>query len=398
MNILYLGYWNLGDPLTMATVFPNLSILQNFDGVGKIVFCNVERKIKTPVFQPGFSSSKIAYHPLLSGRTGIGILDKLLDFAIFPVRLATLTKEYGVDIVIARGALAGSLAYLLWKKNKTAFIVESFEPHADYMVESGVWNKRGLQYLVQKRWEQRQKKHAYGLIPVAYSYKCRLIHEGVLEKQIAVAPCFVDFSKFVRKEKHIAALRRAKKLPEASTIGIYAGKYGGLYLEEESFQLYVHAFRFFQDFHLILLTPVEFHEWIYRQVEYNKLPIHKITVMAVPHHEVPEYLTISDFAFATYKPGLCKAYLSPVKIGEYWACGLPVVLTKGVGDESQFIDEKIGVLFDAEHINDQECSDMYQRLLVVLNSPSVRSDTVAAAKKHRHQDATINAYKFFLSS
>lgn len=44
MKILYISYWNINDPLTVATVYPNLKVLANFDWIDQIVFVNIERE------------------------------------------------------------------------------------------------------------------------------------------------------------------------------------------------------------------------------------------------------------------------------------------------------------------------------------------------------------------
>mgnify|MGYP005817612763 CR=1 FL=1 len=76
-----------------------------------------------------------------------------------------------------------------------------------------------------------------------------------------------------------------------------------------------------------------------------------VHIQQVEHRLVPKYLSASDFAFATYSSTPSKRYLSPVKVGEYWANGLPVLLTKGVGDDSDIIErEGGGALFTLDTI------------------------------------------------
>src|SRR5690606_34223519 len=139
-------------------------------------------------------------------------------------------------------------------------------------------------------------------------------------------------------------------------VGIYAGRYGGLYMEEDAFEVYKEVFSFFKgNFVLILLTSNIYHTWIKQQILKYELPLERIFIFNVKHNEVPDYLSASDFSFATYKPGKSKLYLSPVKIAEYWANGLPVLLTNGIGDETRIIKAvpAAGVLFDPDKINEE---------------------------------------------
>lgn len=59
---------------------------------------------------------------------------------------------------------------------------------------------------------------------------------------------------------------------------------------------------------------------------------------------MPDYLSAADFASGLHRS---KPYVSPIKIGEYWASGLPVFLTHGVGDDSEIVaTEGDGAVFD----------------------------------------------------
>ena len=51
--------------------------------------------------------------------------------------------------------------------------------------------------------------------------------------------------------------------------------------------------------------------------------------------------------FVIIKPAPCRLSCSAIKIGEYWANGLPVLLTPSVGDDSAIIAaENGGTVFD----------------------------------------------------
>jgi len=54
---------------------------------------------------------------------------------------------------------------------------------------------------------------------------------------------------------------------------------------------------------------------------------------------VPRYMQAGDFAICPVKPVPTKKYCTPVKDGEYWALGLPVVITADISDDSEIIKE-----------------------------------------------------------
>jgi len=73
----------------------------------------------------------------------------------------------------------------------------------------------------------------------------------------------------------------------------------------------------------------------------------RYTVKRAAFHEVPAYLSAADAAIAFYKPTLSRLATSPVKVAEYLACGLPVVLNAGVGDSDALIrNERVGTVIE----------------------------------------------------
>jgi glycosyltransferase involved in cell wall biosynthesis len=115
-----------------------------------------------------------------------------------------------------------------------------------------------------------------------------------------------------------------------------------------------------------------------------------------PHHEVPGYLSAADFAFAPIKPAPCRLYCSPVKVGEYWACGLPVLLTEGVGDDSDIIcrEPAGGAGFDLTV--PESVPAALARIAALIQEPGYRDRARGLAERHRSGDHAREAYKQLL--
>ncbi len=347
-RILFLGYWNLEDGLTYSTIFPHLRILKELPQVEYLHFANTQRESLNKGSLVAIDELGIDYSPLYSKNFVINNLNKIYDFIHFPRLIEQICKRHKINCIIARGAPAGSLAYLVWKKINVPFVVESFEPHAEYMRAAGVWQSFDLRYLFQKHWEKKQKQNAQALITVALNYKEQLISEGISDSKVYLAPCAVDTMLFYSDTNLRSQMRQSYQIPFDAKVGIYAGKFGGLYLKEEAFTIFKKAFQQISNFHLLLLTNTN-SEWLEQQIRLNQLPIDRIIVDFVPYSKVNRYLNMADFAFALYKTNRVSAFLSPVKIGEYWAVGLPVAITPQLGDEYHFIEkERLGVKISFE--------------------------------------------------
>ena len=399
MRILFLSYWGLNDGLTTSTVFPHLRLLQERADVAAVRLVTVERGPDAQAelgFKPGFGADKITFEPLRSRPSRNVILNKVEDFIRFPQELIRQVQEFKPDFILARGAPAGALAYLVWQKTKLPFYVESFEPHADYMRESGVWRAYDPRYLFQRYWEKRQKQLALGLMPVAENYRQQLIREGVPAGRIMTVPCAVDAQAFAYDAA--AGLRIRQRLaytaPEA-VVGIYVGKFGDIYYDQEAFELFrAAADHFGAAFRLIILTPNAEAD-VRRKLAVVGLGPDRTFVTKAPHHEVPDYLSAADFAFSPIRPAPCRLFCSAIKIGEYWASGLPVLVSPGVGDDSAIIEaEGGGAVFDLSQAGSVPAA--LGRLSVLLHQPAYRAHIHELAVRYRSLNRTREAYQALL--
>jgi glycosyltransferase involved in cell wall biosynthesis len=397
--MLFLGYWDINDPLTKATIYPHLEVLQSLSTIEYILFVNTQRRRLTSTFAPGFRTDKIRYNPIFSKSLGLNILTKIYDFIHFPAEIRQLVRDHSIDLIIARGAPAGSLAYLVWKMTSTPFMVESFEPHADYMLATGTWSRLDPRYWFQKYWENRQLRVAQIIATVSNNYRGFLINRGLSGDKIKVMPCSVNTSVFFPSRSGRAALRKELSIPEEGIVGIYAGKFGGLYMEEDAFKLFKGAFDYFEDrFYLLLLSSIN-KSRLNNACRRAGIPVDRLRIRWVDHSEMNNFLNVGEFGFAPYKQTAVSPFLSPVKIGEYWACGLPVLLTDGVGDESNFLElEKGGVKVDPKDIGRNDLKRVFERMHKLFSEKETPERCVKLATRFRASNIPYQVYDDFLKN
>lgn len=389
MNLMYIGYWGAEDTLTASTIVPHLKVLSSFDCVRQVVFCSVERG--GPVKE--FSMPKIRHVPLYSTTRGNVVLTKISDYFSLYTSLKRICKEQAIDLVICRSAMAGAFGHRLAKAFNVPYIVESFEPHADYMVESDVWRWYDIRTIVERHHEARQKKSAACLFPVSRHYREKLILEGIKDERLHVLPCTVDVEKFKFSEKKRMTIRNRHHIPPTSITGIYVGKFGGIYYWQEAFALFRRAFDFFgETFRLIILTSHNRRE-VEKQLEEQRIPVTRVITSSVPHDLVNEYLSASDFAFCCIRPSPSRKYCSPIKNGEYWANGLPILIERGIGDDSAIVEaEGGGVILEGDV---EKALDSIQQMLSG-GREGLAATIEEIASRHRSQGQIRVAYEKFL--
>lgn len=377
MKIAFIAYWGYNQGLTQATVIPHLRILSSDSRVSEITFYTIERS-KDPLLLQVIE--KVRHVPIQEESKTPGI-----------AKFASLRKIYNhlktinPALVMSRSSLAGIPAYHYFKKTGTPFTVESFEPHAEYMVDSGEWKRSGLKYKLLKKYERRQVKSAAFLLPVSYNYKNFLIANGAEADKILVQPCTVDVSKFSRNLDSRKRIRKELKISASVRVGIYVGKFDGLYKGEDAFIDFKRVLESLGEYHLIVLSPQE-KSMIIEYAKRSSFPIDKMSIHCVPMNKVPEYLSSSDLAFATYKNFQSNKFLSPIKLGEYFANGLFVVCTPGVGDDAdRLITNGIGVTTDQ--------LSKFKNLFEKFDSQAA----LAYAEKYRGRKLVVDSYDRVLS-
>ena len=395
MKLLYLSYWGIEEGLTKATVIPHLRMLSDIDEIEKILFVSIERDSFEVV---DYLPSKVDFIPFQSKKLRLNHLTKINDVRAIVTFLKKKVEKEGINFMLGRSSLAGSILYKLHRKFGVKYAVESFEPHADYMYESGVWKWYDPRFLFQRNWEARQKKTATYLMPVSNHYRRKLIDDGIDQSRIELMPCAVNLERFKYSQGKRKALRKQLRIDEKTTVGIYVGKFGGIYYDLESaFSLFKIAFDFFEDFRLILLTPDNKMQ-IEKKATGFSVSLDKISILKVEHHEVPGYLSAADFAFSLHLPGKTKKYLSPIKNGEYWASGLPIVISEGIGDDSEIVAESgAGAILEFGKF-----SYTLKKIDHILRSKKLadlRNDIAQLALKHRSFEISRKIYgKIFRSA
>jgi glycosyltransferase involved in cell wall biosynthesis len=389
VRLLYLSYWDVDDGLTHATVYPHLEVLAASARLELILFVSVERGA-VGRFDPELARRGVRHAPLQASSFGPDLLCRALDFVKFPAALARLCRENGITRILARGANAGSLAHLTQRHVSIPYAVESFEPHATYMLESKVWARWDPRYIFQKRWEDAQKREATELLPVTDAYRAALIADGVADERVVMLPCTVDTDRFRFDAGARQQVRDELRAPPQAIVGIYVGKFGGIYYDKEAFEVFARFASDLASFRMVVLTPTDRGE-VMALAKSAGFPVDRLSIASVSHHDVPRYLCAADVGFATVRMAPSRRALSLVKVGEYLACGLPIVITEGVGDDSDMVrDHDAGAVLDLTAGKVEVAVDHIRHLLA---EPGHRARIAMLASQFRSRRRVTAAYE-----
>ncbi len=338
-NILVLTYWSYPDALIQTYTLPYLRIIRQLDSMGSITLVTLEKQKETLQDQDNHIQSELgkdqlAWKPFHYKPFGVRGLWMWLKAGI---ELVWLIRKNKINVIHCFCTPPGAIGYVLSKITGCKLILDSYEPHAEAMLENGTWSRNGLAFKLLFAMERLQTKRANTIIATtAGMFHYAQEKFGVTISKFHVKPACVDLALFS------ADILRDKKLLDElglhdKIICVYAGKLGGIYLREEVFQFFKAAVEKWGDKFRVLMLTNHTRDEIEKDCATVNLNPAIIITRFVAHHEVPRYMVLGHFGITPVKPVPTKKYCTPIKDGEYWALGLPVVIPANISDDSDII-------------------------------------------------------------
>jgi glycosyltransferase involved in cell wall biosynthesis len=146
---------------------------------------------------------------------------------------------------------------------------------------------------------------------------------------------------------------------------IYVGKTGPRYLVEEIFGFFK-VFKARSGAAKLLILSNEEAQNFHRLADWQGVNQADYAVRQAPRDKVISYLSAADAGIAFVRSAVCERGSSPIKIGEYLAAGLPVLITENIGDYSELIEgDRLGVVLKGYTAADYQQSA--EQLLSLLN-------------------------------
>jgi hypothetical protein len=344
-------------------------------------------QVESELMDEGIDWIRVRYH-----RFG---LMAIMTWSWTLIRLFWLCKRKGITRIHTWCTPAGSMGYILSRLTGVPLVLDSFEPHADAMIESKTWSSSSMANRILTRLEKWQANHAKVAIGVNYKMEQYAQEKyGASFEHYYSKPACVNLSHFsggaTKDEELLRSLGLQDKL-----VCVYAGKLGGIYLVQEVFDFFEKAIEFWGDRFQVLFLTSHSRDEIESLAAQSNVDPQRITSTFVPHKDVPKYMALADFAFTPIKPIPSKQYSTPIKDGEYWALGLPVVITRDISDDSEIIENnRIGAVIqsldDAEYLR---CIGLINDLLETESRAELHDRIRKIATEHRSFDIAERIYQ-----
>ena len=344
-RVLYISYNGMLDPLGQSQVIPYLKELSNA-GVRFTLLSFERERAYTPegIVQCGELQRELAQHKIdwhwLRYHKRPSLPATMFDVAQ-GIRLGRrLVKQNNIEMVHARSHIAARMGLALKRRFGLKFVFDVRGLMADEYVDAGHWQKDSIYYSITKASERKALAAADGVVTLTEAIWPFIEKSDDLRgRQVVheVVPCCADLNLFTFNPADRERLRKELGVQDRFVI-VYSGSIDGWYLTEEMADFFVTLRQSEPRAHLLWLTTGS-HERIRDLMKARGITTQDYTVHTAATHDVPSYLSASDAGLAFIKPCFSKLASSPTKFAEYLACGLPIVINRGIGDSDSLAQE-----------------------------------------------------------
>jgi glycosyltransferase involved in cell wall biosynthesis len=345
---LYICYYHITEPLVHAQVVAYLHELAKRDiEIHLLTFerdhLSQERRgaITEELKGLGIHWHSVKYHQRPS------LLATLFDIVVGALVAGRLCRKHRIALVHARSHVAAAMALVLKRTIGCKVLFDIRGLLADEYVDADHWKPGELKYRLTKTMERVFYRKSDAFIVLTNRLKAELISSEPFltnrEDDITVIPCCVDLDKFSSVPEERDSLRNQFGW-SARRVLIYIGKLSKRYLPDEMATFFSALRQLDSRWFFQVLTQSDA-GIMEASLRGRNLPDESYDIRFASGDELPSMLAASDAAIGFYKLGLSKTSVSPTKIGEYLAAGIPVASSSEIGDCDQIIGQgRLGVV------------------------------------------------------
>ena len=246
MNVLFISYDGMTDPLGQSQVLPYLKGLrQKGYGITLLSCEKPERASQQPTIRQICQESDIDWQPIDYTRKP-PVLSTLKDVRRLKQRTLELHREKGFDIIHCRSYISAIVGLWMKKKHGVPFIFDMRGFWADERVDGGLWRLSNPLYKTVYSYFKRKEKEflesADAIVSLTHAAALEIDSWPLAQHQpIDVIPCCVDTDLFVPDHFGSEAQKKLKEelgIPEDTCVLGYVGSLGTWYQLPEMLQFF----------------------------------------------------------------------------------------------------------------------------------------------------------------
>jgi hypothetical protein len=334
--------------------------------------------------QAELQKQDLFWHPMPYRGGKFILFKKLWNFISLFFKIWGIKRKEKAKVIVGFLAIAGGYAYIISRILRLKLMVFCFEPHSLYMKEFGIWSEKSLKYKILSKVEYLQATRAdYVTGPTIHTID--LLKKWNSKAALFRVPISVDTEKFTFSEEDRQRIRTQYNIPEDRYVMLYLGKFNGIYYnEKEVAEFCKQLIDFDSRIFIFTISPTPSEDVEKAYLEAGLANSDFLVLNKIPYEEIEGYISACDMGMVAIPPLDSQKYRTPVKIGNYLACGIPFLLNRGIADDDIMAEEEqVGVVF--EDLNAPDFSIPFSTLKKFMqeDKTSLQTRCRAAAIKHR---------------
>jgi len=352
-HILYISYDGLTSQIGQSQVLPYiLELSRNGHRICVVSFeARGDFKRLRATVSDELTMSGIEWHPRRF-RSRPPLVAKIIDHLDALWTALRLTRHHRFEIVHCRSYFAADIGLKLKRIFGSRMLFDMRGFWVDQRREGGRWPQEKLLFrFLYRRWKAKEAEfiaHSDEIVVLTEAAKDEIETWTAYNGQpISVIPCSLKYERFpISNQNETLSARRQLKIEPNSLVLAYLGSLGTVYLFHEMIVLYQSLKRIQKKSILLMIGRHNQQDIIQSAQEIApELNLNDFRFVKAEHSEVPFWLGAANIGVCFITSSFSSLGVSPTKLGEYLAAGLPVISNDGIGDVRSIIDDS-----DAGHV------------------------------------------------
>ena len=348
-KILYISYDGMASHIGQAQVLPYLrGLALRGHRFSLISFERDLKSFKISALRQEMDTIGIDWHPR-QFRVRPPLISKLMDQAVLQYAVGLLMAKNHYDIVHSRSYVAASAGLRAARRHSTPHLFDMRGFWVDQRLEGNRWPQKNPIFIwLYKKWKRKERELISGseavIVLTEAARRILVDWEGEKTKPIAVIPCAYLHQPHNEPDCVRRAEARAKlDVRHNESVLVYLGSLGSVYMLKEMLAFYAKFQARLGRTKFLFLGATD-REFVLATADDIGLELSEdeLIFLRCAPNEVHFWLNAGDAAVCFITPTFSSLGVSPTKLAEYLAIGLPTVLNSQVGDVASIISNVPG--------------------------------------------------------
>lgn len=389
-NILFIADGPLTNPILHSQGIPLLKSVSG--GIAKAVFLTLENENSINVYDKLLSrlqdknQKNLTFEYALIKK--IKPVPQVINYFFFAGKKALrIIKEYNIKIVHARSLFPAIIALAI-KKFSNGNIRMLYDIRGvliDEEIYKGNWKASDLGVKILRRLENKLLRESDQIVVVSEFFKKYIVNKFSANIHNLDEKITVINNKTRLQDSLSAGSLIDLKVPD-KIISVYSGSAAYWQNVDGIFEFFRQSIAVFPN---IELRVVSYDNSVFQKyMMENKEVAGHLTVINSNSDEVKSHLSECNFGILLREDNLINNVASPLKFGEYLAAGLPVLVSRGIGDTEEIIRKyNVGVVLE-----DKNYKEALMKMMDLLKDPDIYERCRRTAQKEFNIEDSIKAY------